>query len=774
VKRYFQLLAGFVFFALAAGGQECALRLSGHVHSTATHENLPNATIVLEGIGPAKVTDANGDFRFEGLCAGTYTLLISHVNYDTVRQSVTLSRSQHLDIDLVPLENALQEVTITGGRVVPPGERKELSGEALQATRGGSLADALGRLTGVTLIQTGATIAKPVVHGLHSNRVLTINNGVRQEGQQWGNEHAPEIDPFIANRLVVVKGADELRYGSDAIGGVILVEPRPLRLSPGTNLEINAVYMTNNRQAVLSAIYEQQLRRQPFTYRLQGTVKRAANITTPNYRLNNTALSESNFSATAGWRKEHFQTELYYSLFHTRIGIFSGSHIGNLSDLRDAFNSPRPDPVFTGEQSYSIGRPSQEVTHHLLKSKSSFDVGRSRFNLLIAGQYNNRREFDVVRNAAAAGPQIDLGILTLTEELSWDQPRTGAFSGTVGFMAVQQDNSYSGRYLIPNYRSASYGVYAIERWSSGNWELQGGLRFDTKSINTTRLQTASQTFTRYQFRFNTLAGSLHAGYRVTPSWKANASLSLSTRAPHVNELLTNGIHHGSGTYEVGNIQLQPERSVYTSLSQQFSNKAKTVVIDLTLYRNHIRNFIFQQPRPNEPVLTIRGAFPKLEYLATDALLHGLDLTATFQLHERLAATSRYAGLRARNLRLDDWLIGMPSDRLSQQFSYAIPDGKRFTASTVSLEWMHVFRQTRFPDERNGPQDYIRPPAAYSLLHLEAATTVRWGKVPLTLGLTGRNLLNKAYREYLNSFRYFTDEMGRNIQLRLRIDLQPFY
>ena len=121
-----------------------------------------------------------------------------------------------------------------------------------------------------------------MIHGLHSNRILTINNGVRQEGQQWGNEHAPEIDAFIADKLTVIKGVDELKYGSDAIGGVILVQPKPLRTHPGWNAELNAGYFTNNRQYVLSGIYEQQLKKLPaLTYRIQGTYKRAAKPIVP-------------------------------------------------------------------------------------------------------------------------------------------------------------------------------------------------------------------------------------------------------------------------------------------------------------------------------------------------------------------------------------------------------------------------------------------------------------------------------------------------------------
>ncbi len=771
MKKHYCLLLLTSLFSVLCFAQDCTFRLSGHIHSTATHENLAKATVQLVQKNHVVVTDNNGDFRFDSLCTGEYSLYITHTGFDTVVRTISLTRSSHLDIDLVPLQNVLIEVTISSQRPANTGIRKELSGNELEETKGRSLAEALSKMNGVTLLQTGATIAKPVVHGLHSNRLLTINNGIRQEGQQWGNEHALEIDPFIANRLTVVKGADELRYGSDAIGGVILVEPKPLRTTPGYNAELNTVYATNNRQYTVSGIFEQQLKQLPaFTYRLQATYKKGATVATPNYRLNNTATEEKNFSLTAAWRKEHLHTELYYSLFNTQAGIFTGAHIGNLTDLKNAIAASRPDPVFTGQNSYRVDRPKQDVSHQLLKWKTGIDAGNSKFNVLLAGQYNQRKEYDVVRNADAKGAQIDLSIYTLSEEVNWEHPKSNNLQGTIGVVAMQQDNSYSGRYLIPNYRAYSYGGYAIEKWAKGKWDVQAGLRYDDKNIHTNRLEAGSQIYTAYHFNFSTLGSSLHAGYSPWKPLKIKASASIATRAPHVNELLTNGIHHGAGTYVQGNITLQPERSFYLSLNNNYTSNNKVFSLDVTLYRNRITNFIYEQPKPDEPVLTIRGAFPKIVYLSTDALLQGMDLSARLQLQPRVTLSSSYALLRAQDLRINDWLIGMPSDRIANEISYALKDGKRFTNTYFSLELAQVYQQTRVPDERTGVKDYKTPPAGYTLLHADAATSLKLGRFPLTVGISGRNLLNTTYRDYLNSFRYFTDEMGRNINVRLKITL----
>ena len=765
-----------MFLFSSTQAQKCLLKLSGHVHSTIAHENLPYATIVLTETGRTIITNENGDFVFDSLCSGNYTVLISHVNYDSVIRTVFVKANAHLDFDLIQTKNQLTRVTVTTNTgLQTTGIKKEIAGRELEETRGLSLAEALTKITGVTMLQTGSTISKPIFHGLHSNRILTINNGVRQEGQQWGNEHAPEVDPFIAGKLSIIKGVDELRYGSDAIGGVILIEPKALRTLPGYNAEFNTGYFTNNRQYFFSGVWEQQLKKLPLiSYRIQGTFKKGANAFTPNYRLNNTGNEEKNFSATIARRGEHLNSELFYSYFNTTLAIFAGSHIGNLTDLTSAIQSTQPNPVFTGQNTYKINRPYQAVEHHLLKWKSSIQAGANKFNVLIAGQFNARKEYDIVRRSSNIKPQLHLNIFTLSEDINWEIPRFKNLVGVLGVAAMQQRNAYSGRYFIPNYVAYTNGAYFIEKWSKNKWDAQAGFRYDHKIINTSRLLSNGTVFDEYPFNFSTLGSSLNVGYKPTGNWKVNSNVSLSSRAPHVNELLSNGIHHGTATYEVGDINLKPERAVNISLNNNYSNNSNTVSFELSLYRNSIQNFIYQRPVPNEPVLTIAGAFPKWVYEQTDAVLQGFDFSSTIQLHKRVQWINKYSLLRAKNVSANDWLIRMPSDRFSNELTYSLPDIKSFTNTYFSLELQNVLTQKRVPDDRNGKQDYKDAPEGYALLNADISTSFQLRNLPVTLGLTGRNLLNKSYREYLNSMRYFTDEVGRNISIRLKIAIEHLY
>lgn len=759
-----------------AQASACTIQIQGQVFDVDTREKLEDATIEIQS-NPKKtvISGHDGQFLFSKLCPGTYTIHISHVSCAPGSFQINLTGDTMLTIQLSHYRSELQQVMVSGQKFIPnTGMKWEVSGRELDANRGLSIGDAMGKLNGITLLQNGATISKPVIHGLHGSRVLTINNGIRQEGQQWGNEHAPEIDPFVAEKISVIKGVDELKYGSDAIAGVILIEPKSLRTQPGMRAELNTQFHTNNQQYLFSGLWEQQLKKLPaLTYRLQGTFKKAANYTTPQYRLDNTGLQEENFSAALAWRKENYQIESFYSQFHSQIGIFKGAHIGNLSDLENAIEQERPADVFTDDgKTYEIDRPSQEVTHRLGKIRGNFQSGQHKFRITIGVQHNRRKEFDVIRGNSEA-PQLTLSILTLSQDIQWIHPTVKNINGLVGVNMVQQDNQYKGRYFIPNYFSTTYGAYWIEKWAKKKWEIQGGLRFDHKNIDTRRIRTGS-VFVDNNFSFNTTAASVNIIHKFNNHFSVNLNTSLASRAPYVNELLSDGIHHGTGTYEKGDVNLQVEKSWNLIGGLNYTSHNKKFNTELVVYQNRIHDFIYQRPVPDEPVLTIVGAFPKIEYQQTDARLRGVDWLLQYDLTKQISLNGKWSIVRGYDLKAQDWLVWMPSDRYTLGATWNIPVTGNWSNTYVSIDMMHVREQTRIPGINSGSKvDYKEPPAAYTLFGLDAATTCQIGEVPLTIGITVRNASNTIYREYLNQFRYFTDEMGRNILLRLKIPIQHF-
>ncbi|TAD82492.1 MAG: TonB-dependent receptor [Bacteroidetes bacterium] len=759
---------------------QCNHRLFGRVTDADTHEVLQGAVVTIGALRLQVLTDSLGAFSLPGLCVGTYDIEISHISCGKVAYHIHLKGDARYDVQLPHAANALADVNVvgsSGSKGLAIGG--QIKGRALEAKRGLSLAESLQEISGVSILQTGTNIYKPVIHGLHSNRVLILNNGIRQEGQQWGSEHAPEVDAYIANRLSVIKGASTLRYGADAIGGVVLVEPRLLPAVPGICGELNLAAFSNNAMGVVSGIVEGNLKKHPaFAWRLQGTAKRGGNARTPQYWLANSGITEFNFSATAGWRMAHKGVEIFFSQFNTELGIFSGSHIGNTTDLITAINSGRPVDFYTQQGfTYAIDRPKQVVQHNLVKVKAFINTGKaSRLNVVLSTQYNSRMEYDVKRfQAVESGPQLDIGLLTTAADVVWDHYKGEKWRGTIGTTASYQANDYFRRFFIPNYKSVNLAAFAIEKYSTGPWEIEAGLRYDYRSLyDITRNNGANFA----NQNFGSATGNVSVNYKPGPRWLVQASANSAWRPPQVNELFSDGLHHGAARIEKGDQTLKAERA--NGLMTQVNYQGKRLVIEVTGYVKWIDNFIYLRPT-YPPQLTIRGAFPSFLYAQTNTRLHGLDALVQYAISQHLQWSGKASLVRAWNLSQGDWLIQMPPDRLENALTYTFGGGTRWTNNYVKLMVTHVARQTRVPASGNieimkpngsleMASDYAPPPPSYMLLGAEAGTTVMMGKKPVGLVFTGTNLTNNRYRDYMNAFRYFTDEMGINVAVKVKVPL----
>ena len=765
--------------------QNCGLTLSGKISDQHQDEPLPAATVILEELNQAVQTDVGGNYHFHDLCPGIYHVKTSYVGFASIRQEVRLLASAIRNFKLHPSATELGAVRISGHRVPPPPTQAtgKLEGQALEQTRGESLGKALEQIAGVTTLNTGPSISKPVIHGLHSNRVLLLNNGVRQEGQQWGTEHAPEIDANMAATLTVVKGAAGVRYGSDAIGGVVLVEPAPLRDSVGTDASLNLVGMSNNRMGNLGVTINHNFARWPaLSLRLQASVKKGGNAQTPDYYLKNTGFTEQNFSATLGLRQEKYGLEVYYSQFNTKLGILSAAHIGNLTDLKRAIESPVP--LDTSGFDYKINRPYQLVNHDLLKLSGYSRTGDAgRFTWISSFQDNKRAEYDkhLPRNnelAALNRPEIDLQLSTFYNELVWEHQSYKNLTGTIGLTGMVQRNQYSGRFFIPNYWNYTGGLFWIERWRKEKWQLEAGTRYDYRLLDVVFYENRIRT--EPQFTYHNFSGTLGGIYE----WNHHLSLSLNGgtafRSPTVNELFSNGLHHGTASIEIGDRNLKAENA-YNVVATATYRSEKKLNGELSFYYNYIQNYIFLAP-VFPATLTVRGAFPTFRYTQTNATFKGMDVNLSYQLLEPFSVHAKASLVRAFNLNTNDYLILTPADRFDAYLRY---EPAKTKGAFLQVGGLLVRRQNRVPDSPvvnpepgeettvtlvpiNG--DYKAPPPGYFLLQASLGKTFIAGKQPIEVSLSGNNLLNISYRDYLNRFRYFADEMGRNIVLRVRLPL----
>ncbi|AEE49248.1 TonB-dependent receptor [Haliscomenobacter hydrossis] len=769
-NRFFGLIGMVLmyhFLPINLQAQGCNLSLRGQVLNADTGLPMSYAGIVIKETKQGVQSDEHGHYQLNNICPGEYTLVCSHLGCDHAEQKLNLRSNMVLDIAMKENAVTLENLVVTGTTSKKAGTQtsSELSGVELDAGRGLGLGESLKRLSGVSTLNTGATISKPVIQGLHSNRILIFNNGVRLEGQQWGNEHAPEVDPFTAERITVIKGASSVRYGADALGGIILLEPKPIRRNPGMGGELHLQGFSNGRSGIVSSLLEGKLGKLPLSGRIQGTLKRVGNLQTPNYYLNNTGVSESNFSWIAKYQPENWVLETFYSRFFTQLGILRDSHIGNLTDLENAIERGRP--LQDGGFSYELGRPLQKVMHETFRIKAAHSLSESsKLSLQLSRQFNRRQEFDAHRRfnplpETLDDPSIEFEITTWAAELNWDHRLGRNWRGALGSNTQSQVNTVDRGALIPNFDNLDWGLYWTERhFKTGSpWEFEFGLRYDLRHLHVAEQGTTKLNEDR---NFQNWSGSLGLLYAFDEQWKMRFNTGSAWRSPLVNELFSSGVHHGSASYEEGNPDLQPERGFNNSLTLEGTHNDQWSLA-LTTYYNLIQDFIYLQPR-GEAQLTIRGAFPAFDYRQADARLMGIDWMAECKLYKNLRFESKASLLNGWNRELEDYLIFMPPLRFEQGLKLGFNEKKHPDhPSFVRISVLTVLQQRQAP-----ATDYAAPPPGFTRVDAELFHTLEWGKQRLELGISVFNLFNVEYREYLNRFRYFSAEMGRNLGLRLKV------
>lgn len=788
------LLVGFcsLLGSLALNAQDCHLALRGHVTELGQNEPLAYASVFVKEIGKVTTTDEFGWFAIPNLCEKTaYTIEIRHIECAHFTQIVQLTENAQMDFQLKH-DAVLNEVVVREKALAPPVAQAEsvVNQIDLESGKGVNLAETLKKLPGVTSLNTGATIAKPVIQGLHSNRIAIVTNGVALEGQQWGSEHAPEIDPYTAGKISVVKGAAGLRYGVGAMGGAVILEPAPLRKEEGLGGWMSLGGYSNGWGGVAAAAADWHLPGSSLTIRVQGTAKKSGNLRSPDYYLGNTGAAELNFSTLAGWRKGRWEHEVGASRFAQKIGILRAAHISDTASLREAIRSNTP--LQNEDQfSWDLRRPNQDVQHNLLKFKTVFYFTEKwKASGQYSWQFNNRREFDAHPPKSdpqdlEQKPQQSFRIWSNTLDLALEHLPIHHWQGAAGLQMVQQLNYVGKGGSLPDYQQLGGSVWAMERWRRypKPWEFEAGLRYDYRQAHVTTTGNGAQDLDK-NLIYHNLSGALGSIYHFSKNLSAILHSGLAWRPPHVNELFARGVHHGAATYERGDPALLPEKSWNSNLSLQY--RKGLVSANISIFRNQVRDFIYIQSL-DSIIVTVRGPFPFYQFQQTSqAVLQGFDADFELPLGLGFILEGRVSLLRGRSAPDSeigqDWLPLMPVDRFQYGVKYYLgktgAENNAPQPSFVRLMAATSLKQTRIPAEGL----LKAAPDTYTVLNLEAGHTfllagsskkgtengVKSNKTPLEIGLSIQNLGNVRYREYLNFFRYFTDEPGINIGLRAKL------
>jgi iron complex outermembrane recepter protein len=754
-----------IVFAQIDSTQYCRLTLKGHVYDSKTFQPLEAAIIQITQINKVVSTNKAGEFSINQICKGFVRVKITYIGYKSLESNIEFKTNKHQDFRLEPIENQMEMIQVVGKINHYFSETQSISSiesKELDKVRGLNLGESLKIIPGVNAIQTGPSISKPVIQGLYGNRILMINNGIRQEGQQWGSEHAPEIDPFIANKLTVIKGAASIRYGSDALGGVILVEPKPIRKERGIEGEVNLVGMSNGQMGVASASIEQAFghKLSGLSYRVQGTIRRAGNFQTPDYYLANTGLDEHNFSTTIQFQRQKFGIEAFYSQFDTRLGIFTGSVSATIDDLKAAI--ARPVPLTPSYFSYKIERPFQSVFHQIFKTKVWIRTPNlGRLELTAAQQQNERSEYGFVSFLGKTNPELYLEIISHTLDIVWQHNAYKKIAGSVGFNGITQGNVREFEFLIPNFRNYGGGVFIIEKWQHNRLTIEAGLRYDYRWLRAFMTNNTTGKIATPTYDFSNLTGSAGISYRWNENLKLSSNIATAWKAPTVNELFANGVHQSAGIFELGNPNLTSEKALNTNFSVYYTQN--NISAEVNVYQNTIQNYTYLQPSANF-IRTVRGSYPVFVYTQVNAVFRGVDAHIHYDLTKRIRITSKSALIFAYNHSMNDYLEQVPSNRFNHELSYNWGSVLKLKELTLSLSHLYVMKQNRLPPNT----DFAPPPEAYSLVGANVGMIIPLKKQEISLHLGVSNLFNVSYRDYLNRFRYYADDLGRNFTIRMKI------
>ena len=764
IKYLFIAVFFFPNFLLA---QDCNITLTGVILDKGTNIPLEYSTIFLENLGEGTVCDKNGFFEIKNICPAEYHVQVSHIGCQSEEYFIKIEKDTSLKIYLSHHSELLDEVVIHGSHEDNSTESSQTISRADIANESNkNLSDILENITGVSVLKNGSGISKPVVHGLFGNRVTILNNGISQTGQQWGNDHAPEIDPFVADHLSVVKGASALAYGGNSLGSVVLVETDKIQEDPHLHGEVNYTLQTNGWGHTLNSVIEKNSNWA--AWRLTGTLKRQGDSRAPGYFLTNTGKQENNLALQVEKQfNPKWKTDFYYSLFNTKIGILQGSHIGNLTDLEEAIGRDKPFSI-KDNFSYNITFPRQEVTHHLVKTEAKYLMEDEKIiKFKYGGQLNNRKEFDIRRGGDSDRPTLSLSLYSHNLE--------AAYNGLVGEkiflkagvqyeMIDNGNNSGTGvSPLIPNYRSYQTSTYwIVQNDQADEWLFEFGGRFSLKQLTVKRFtRTLPKQLEVIDHLFQNYALSTGFRWKKNDFFKTNFNIGYLLRAPEVNELYSFGLHQGVSGIEEGNENMNVEKSLKALLSLDFRIQDKLFIQTLGYFQN-VQDFIFLEPQ-EEFRLTIRGAFPVFLYKQTDANIAGVDLLLKYEPKQNLNFIAKYALVRGYDLTNDLGLVNIPSDNIFSSMTYTFKDKEKWKNNFLTINGRYVFQQKRITVPS---QDFLSPPDDYFLLGLQVGTNYEWNESNLKISLRAENLLDTTYRDYLNRLRYFADENGINVSLNL--------
>ena len=678
----------------------------------------------------------------------------------------------------------LNEVTVTG--VTGDTKLKHatvpvsiIAPQLLRSKAATNIIDAISHQPGISQLTTGGSISKPIIRGLGYNRVVVMSEGVRQEGQQWGDEHGVEVDGSSINSVEILKGPASLMYGSDAMAGVVILHPQATLPEGEMKANVSTEYQTNNGLFAYNLSMAGNQKGFVWNARFSDKMAHAYKNKYDGY-VPGSQFRERAGKLMLGVSKSWGHSRLTWTSYHLTPGIVEGERDPETGEL-----ICNTDNVKT----YSKALPFQEVKHYKLVWDNSLNLSTGYLKAIIGYQQNRRKEYEESEDEY----ELFFKLHTLTYDLRYVTNQWNGWKLSTGIGGMYQKSGNEGEeYLIPDYRLFDFGIYATATKSLGDrWTLNGGVRYDHRRMHGDELiEDGDLRFTDFSRHFNGLTGSIGAVCNINEHFNLRLNVARGFRTPNMSELASNGVHEGSIRYELGNQQLKAEYSLQADLGLDFTSRY--VSAQLALFANRIDNYIFTHRLPEE----IEEGYLTYAYTQGDARLLGFEAGVDFHPVHSIHFSNTFSFVDAQQMRASSdtkYLPFTPAPRWTSELKWEL-----FHHSHSTVNHHHNANNIHRSLLNNlyiaaGLECYLKQSHIYSaddtetttpgyaLLSLSAGTDINVnGKKIAEFYITADNLLNKAYQSHLNRLKYAdvnsvtgrrgVFNMGRNVTFKVVIPI----
>ncbi|NNM23394.1 MAG: TonB-dependent receptor [Flavobacteriaceae bacterium] len=721
-------------------GLNAQARLSGQV---ASEDGTPIlATVFIPQLEKGTLTNLNGDYSLERIPEGTYDVIFSSLGYTTRSIKIKFDANAELSQDVIMLESAveMEEVIISTPFHQLQSDNvmrvERVSTEALNRTGAVNLAQGISDIPGVSTFSTGAGIGKPVIRGLSSNRVLTYSQGVRMENQQFGDEHGLGLNGAGVESIEVISGPASLLYGSDALGGVLYLNPERFA-DPNKTRADGSSYFYSNTSGFNSTVGA-KTSGERWKFLVRGASGSFADYKTGNdLRVTNTRYKEYDLKTGIQFQSEKWRSTLRYNFNNSKVGI----------------------PEEIGAQSTSKKQllPSQKIDNHVISWENRYFFDRSNLNLKLGYLFNDRNEFE----DSFSDPALRLKLNTVTYDLKYDLPWEGAFETIVGLQGMFQKNQNFGEeILIPNANKTDFGIFATTHYHLKWIDLQAGLRFDTRTIQTENARNPSESnfIPALDRNFSSINMALGAKADLSERLITRLNFASGFRAPNLAELASNGVHEGTNRYEIGNSGLKNEQNFQIDASLEYRNEH--IELFANTFLNSIKDYIFIEPTGE--VIDDTNVF---NYVQNGATLYGGELGMHVHPHplDWLHLESSFELVRG-DLKTRGSLPLIPANNLQNTFRIELDDGHVFKSTTFFIRLDNTFAQDQV-------SFFETETAGYNLWSLGGGSQYHLKDFQIHLGLSITNLSNENYIAHLSRLK--PDGIanpGRSININIKATL----